>query len=319
MNLRSEQARRRTLWMMVTAAVVSALGPLTTPWLWGDVEAMIEQCRAAVAAFGFFGGREGLLHQLYWLPLALLLIGIACAVYDRWALHRRLRRFLALYSTRCPIPGEAIHDLAAEAGVLSRVRVLQGETPAPAFTAGLLRPCMYLSEELPRALSPEELRATFLHELAHLRRRDPLRVAALRFLARALFWLPLVAVWANALAEEVEIAADDDAGRTEPLALAGAIVKVARITTDRIAFAVPALGDGPLVDRRVRRLLGQSLVPTVPVPLGSLVRTVMVLIALWVVVLSVVAAHTPGTMHPSARALSVRSLEVPPHPARGVE
>jgi Zn-dependent protease with chaperone function len=306
-RLRSERGRRGILWSLLMAAVLASLAPLALPWLWDRAAEMVEQCRAVAAAVGFPGGLGGLFHQLYWLPLILLFVGILWATYDRWALHRRLRSFLALYSVRRPRPGEAVHELAAEAGVLDRVHVLQGETPAPAFTAGLLHARIYLSEELPRVLAAEELRATFLHELAHLRRRDPLRVAAFRFLARALFWLPLVAVWADALAEEVEIAADD-AGRDEPLALAGAIVKVARITTDRIAFAVPALGDGPLVDRRVRRLLGQSLSVSVPVPLGSLVRTVLVLTALWGLGVSVVLTHAPGVMHPDAPS---RSTEAP--------
>lgn len=307
LSLHSERRRRRTLWLLLIAAVVAALGPLAVPWLWGDVSAMVERCRAAVAASGFPGGLGGFFHQLYWLPLALLCLGVVHAIYDRWALQRRLQRFLALYPTRRPDPGETVHKLAANAGVRDRIRVLSGETPAPAFTAGLLRPRIYLSEALPRVLSPEELRAAFLHELAHLRRRDPLRVAAFRLLARALFWLPLAAVWLDALADEVEVAADDEAGRDEPLALAGAIVKVARLTTDRIAFAVPALGGGPLVDRRVRRLLGQVPATSLPVPLRPLVRTAVVLLALWAVGFSVVAIHAEEAMRPDAPAASVVS------------
>ncbi|GEM_PF-6674030 len=56
--------------------------------------------------------------------------------------------------------------------VRQRIRIL--ETPhvsAPAMM-GLLRPVVLLPEGLPQRFSPEELRMVFLHEFAHLRRKD---------------------------------------------------------------------------------------------------------------------------------------------------
>jgi len=55
---------------------------------------------------------------------------------------------------------------------------------AVAFSAGLLRPRIYLSTALLRLVSPPELEATLLHEMAHARRRDPLRC-----------WLVELVVW----------------------------------------------------------------------------------------------------------------------------
>jgi len=55
---------------------------------------------------------------------------------------------------------------------------------AVAFTAGLLRPRIYVSTALLRRVSAPELEATLLHELAHVRRRDPLRC-----------WLVALVVW----------------------------------------------------------------------------------------------------------------------------
>lgn len=55
---------------------------------------------------------------------------------------------------------------------------------AVAFSAGLLRPRTYLSTALLRRVSSPELEATLLHEMAHSRRRDPLRC-----------WLVELAIW----------------------------------------------------------------------------------------------------------------------------
>jgi hypothetical protein len=55
---------------------------------------------------------------------------------------------------------------------------------AVAFAAGLLRPRIYLSTALLRRVSQSELEATLLHEIAHVRTRDPLRC-----------WLVELAVW----------------------------------------------------------------------------------------------------------------------------
>ncbi|XHR27776.1 MAG: M56 family metallopeptidase [Chthoniobacteraceae bacterium] len=65
---------------------------------------------------------------------------------------------------------------AEQMGTLQRVRQRMRilETPhvsAPAMM-GLLRPVLLLPEGLPQRFSPEELRMVFLHEFAHLRRKD---------------------------------------------------------------------------------------------------------------------------------------------------
>lgn len=67
------------------------------------------------------------------------------------------------------------------------VRVLSTDA-ALAFTAGLLRPRIYLSPALLGELSSAELEATLLHEATHVARRDPLRC-----------WLVELFVWSACL------------------------------------------------------------------------------------------------------------------------
>jgi Zn-dependent protease with chaperone function len=60
---------------------------------------------------------------------------------------------------------------------------------ALAFTAGLVRPRIYLSRSLLRELPAAELEATLLHEAAHAARRDPLRCWLVELVLASL-WYP---------------------------------------------------------------------------------------------------------------------------------
>lgn len=59
-------------------------------------------------------------------------------------------------------------------GAAVSVRLLEMEPPA-AFVAGFIHPRIYVSTGLLRKAAPLELEAAVLHEVAHRRRRDPLR------------------------------------------------------------------------------------------------------------------------------------------------
>lgn len=76
---------------------------------------------------------------------------------------------------------EAIELCTAGEALSVRLLAIDG---AVAFSAGLLRPRIYVSTGLLRRVSGPELEATLLHERAHVRRRDPLRC-----------WLVELGVW----------------------------------------------------------------------------------------------------------------------------
>src|ERR1700744_6293998 len=64
------------------------------------------------------------------------------------------------------------------------------DTQPRAFCAGLLRPRVYVSAGAVALLDDAALNAVLAHERHHARRHDPLRFAAGRVLAHALFFLP---------------------------------------------------------------------------------------------------------------------------------
>jgi Zn-dependent protease with chaperone function len=227
------------------------------------------------------------LHLLL-LPLhyglhALVSAGVAFALYDRGRAVARLRRALAPLDARTPAAGEPLHRAAVEAGLdPRRVRVVDG-LPAPAFTVGWLRPTVYVAAALPRALAADEVAAVLAHERAHCRRRDPLRLSLMRFAARALFWLPALRRLADAFADEVELRADALAGRHRRAALARALVTLAAWPAAP-SMAEPAVGihrGAALLERRVRRLTGESLAPAARSSRGAALGVIALVALFW--------------------------------------
>lgn len=195
----------------------------------------------------------------------LLVVGLAYAVFDRARAVIRMQQTLRVIEPGAIEPGGPIHAAALAVGV--DPRHLRGVTApsVPAFTAGLFRPKVYVSEGLASDLSSDELEAVIAHEDAHRRRRDPLRLTVWRFLGCALFFIPALRALVEDMADEAEIAADDVAAsdvRVEPLALASALVTIADRYRNRTGLPVPAavgLLGRDLLDRRVRRLAGEQV------------------------------------------------------------
>jgi Zn-dependent protease with chaperone function len=140
------------------------------------------------------------------------------------------------------------------------LRLLDSTRPL-AFTLGLWHPQVVLSEGIVSALSEEELRAVLFHELGHVRRRDPLRLAVARFLADALWFLPVARSVARDFVDAVEESADDWAveATRQPVELAAALVKAAKGGTAHAILAGTSLAGNLSVEDRVERLLGMNV------------------------------------------------------------
>lgn len=223
----------------------------------------------------------------------LLVAGLTFAVWDRsraWFVVRRLLRSVEAVK---PTPGDPFWVAAVAADVApGLIRVVDG-LPNPAFTAGWVRPHIYVAARLHEALSTEELSAVLAHEHAHVRRRDPARLSVLRFVGCALFWLPALRRLAADAADDAEIAADDTAVRGQPLVLASAILKLAAW---RVPGQDPELGGrvlsggsgvvigfqrDALLDRRIHRLVGEAAPVVTHVTRRSLVAAFAGLLLVW--------------------------------------
>jgi hypothetical protein len=85
-----------------------------------------------------------------------------------------------------------------------------------AFCAGLWQPRVYVSTGALAMLDDGALGAVLAHERQHARRRDPLRLAAGRVLARALFFLPELGDLAERQQALAELSADESAVNDTP-------------------------------------------------------------------------------------------------------
>ena len=99
---------------------------------------------------------------------------------------------------------------ATARGKLGDAFVFEDER-ARAFCAGLLRPRVYVSTGAIAALDEPALQAVLLHERHHASRRDPLRLAVGRVMARALFFVPGVGELVRHQQSLAELGADEQA------------------------------------------------------------------------------------------------------------
>jgi Zn-dependent protease with chaperone function len=101
--------------------------------------------------------------------------------------------------------------------------VLSDPSPA-AFVAGLLNPRIYITTATLALLDPPATAAVLAHERHHARRRDPLRLAAGRVLAQALFFLPPLQALVERHQLMAELSADEQAALTGRAGLAQALL-----------------------------------------------------------------------------------------------
>jgi hypothetical protein len=129
------------------------------------------------------------------------------------------------------------------------------DDPRPqAFCAGLLSPHVYVTSGALAILDAPALNAVLMHERHHARRRDPLRLATSRVLARAMFFLPVVGDLGRRQQTLAEIEADESVVNAAPgnrSALARAMVS---FTDTGFGAADDSIGIDP---DRVDYLLGE--------------------------------------------------------------
>ena len=178
---------------------------------------------------------------------------------------RRLRRRLAAVRPRA----------------INGALVIEDDEPR-AFCAGLLRPRVYVTTGALALLDEPALDAVLIHEHHHARHRDPLRLAAGRVLARALFFVPGRAQLLGRVQALAELSADESAMNAAPnyrSALARAMLSFSEAARP---------GDATGIDpARVDYLLGEP--PSWPFPALLCFAAVSVLAA--VIAVAVLAGH----------------------------
>lgn len=214
-------------------------------------------------------------------PMLAMLALLVWAGGALFVLGRRLRRHirLARRARRLPLVGSGIRAAAeaaaADVGIL-RLPELRSDARAPgAYLVGWLQPVLVV----PAWADGAGLRAMLLHELAHVRRRDPLvRLVQLAVTSAFFFWPPVL--WASRRLDLLREQACDawaiTAGGLRPSAYARVLLDVARKSRQMRPggeLSAPALSmaarPGQL-EKRVRHLMTRRQRPALSVSLALL-------------------------------------------------
>src|SRR5262245_60135078 len=130
----------------------------------------------------------------------LLWFGYDCLSYRRTAAAWR-RSSRQNESLREWLP-EPLRNIRAAIHVVSNSRV--------AAATGTLRPDLWIGDQF---TATEGLEATLTHECCHIRRRDPLRLAIVGFVARVYCWNPFVVFFARQARFYLEASCDQECSR----------------------------------------------------------------------------------------------------------
>ncbi|CAN5753052.1 hypothetical protein BH23GEM6_BH23GEM6_13170 [soil metagenome] len=294
--VRRERSHRRAVVLGIGVLLILGIGPLLGHHLPIGVDQHLAGrdhlwalCLVALQMIA------GPLHAAFQL---LFLGGVTYAILDRMRAWHSQQRVLRGVVAFVPAPDSTLGRAAAAVGVpVSRIRSVEG-LPSPAFTTGWWSPQIWVAASLPERLSSDELEAVLAHEAAHARRRDPARLSLLRFVACTLFWLPAIGRLAEDLADEAEVRADDDAARGQPLALATAILSLAQwVRPVRVAHGGVGFDDRDLLQRRVRRLAGEEVVPRSRLTRRGIVGAALAVSLAWST--GAVMAHPSGGYSPA--------------------
>lgn len=296
--IRREERRRRTLLFAIAAALLLGITPVVghhllgaVPWLYAQQQHLAILCLVALHA---------LLAPVHTLAHWLLYAGVAYAAVERGRVAWRHRSVMHALPQRRVAPSSPLGQAAISAGLsVARVRTVRG-LPTPAFTSGWVTPHVIVAAELHEQLTSDELVAVLAHEAVHVRRRDPLRLMALRTLASLLFWLPALRRIAADLEDEVEITADDAVAPPLALPLASAVLKLGRIRNSPPPATV-GFQRADLLPRRIRRLAGEDVVATSHTSTRSLLAATVALVLTWTSGVMVLHPLNDPRLHDAAR------------------
>ncbi len=166
-----------------------------------------------------------------WFLGGLWLAGVAALTARLGFALRQFRRALARTTPLVdPVALGILEQSRALAGLRYRPAVLETDAISTPAVYGLWRPCLLLPPGLVSRFSAAELRLVFLHELAHLKRRD-LAVNWLTTVLQILHWFnPLLWFAFHRMRADSELACDaaalDAAGAGEHRTYGAAIIKV---------------------------------------------------------------------------------------------
>jgi hypothetical protein len=187
---------------------------------------------------------------LGYLLTAAFVVGLALFVRDCVALRRCLRSWHA--RSRC---GEHLRALLPRelAAVAAKIRIVEGSAVAAA--SGVLEATVWLGDRHTEA----QLKLSLVHELWHVRARDPAWVGLIAAVRRAYWWNPLVAYLARQAVLMIESTCDHrcaaELGKAHYVSQLATLLLAATAPAPRLVATIGTAN----ADVQRLRLLGQPL------------------------------------------------------------
>ncbi len=141
------------------------------------------------------------------------ILAAAFIIHAGYSLIRQMmltRRFFTNMRRRSvPLPSK-LKRIARDLGIEQRIVVVRSPSHE-VFCSGTIRPTIYISLPIVHQVTSDELRAIIIHELSHLRSRDPLRILLSALMSRSMFFVPGLSSLIRHFLTDIELAADDRA------------------------------------------------------------------------------------------------------------
>jgi bla regulator protein blaR1 len=244
------------LWIGHAALLALAAAPLATLWARWPTAVVAPADVAGSPMLALLDVGDAVAPWTPWLVAGwaagvLLLAGRAATQW--W----QLRRICAEATPLPPAWQRRLQSLQQAFALRRPVRLLETARVAGPVLFGLLRPVVLLPAGLALRLPPRQLELLLAHELAHLRRWDPLANLLQIALETALFYHPAVHWISRKVREDREQCCDDlvSAAFGEPIDYARALLAVAEERAARPPLLLAA--GGGLLLQRVERIVGQ--------------------------------------------------------------
>lgn len=225
---------------------------------------------------------SGTIVFLLGIVLLLGIISFLLQIYKtQILLHKLLRKRIAQTSK--------LTKVAARINLDNKINLIEDKNLF-SFCYGLFFPRILITTSLVAVLSDKELEAVLLHEKAHLRSFDPMKVLLGRAVSCMFFFLPIFSELNNNMNATTEILADRYVSefQQEAANLKNALKKI--LSTPQVRFAtVPAISNPDYLEIRIKRLVH----PTVKHGVGISLSWRSVLTSLLFVVISLFLLQTP--------------------------
>ncbi|MCY2963534.1 MAG: M56 family metallopeptidase, partial [Planctomycetota bacterium] len=250
-------------------------------------------------------------------------IGVAICLGRTIVTLRRLRQWThTLVAAESETLVTTAHAVSIAAGLRCPAPVYcSALLPAP-VTFGLLNPRIVVPKEIELELAPDQLRAVFQHEIAHIARRD-LWVALMQQCAAIVYWWnPLVRLVNRRIADLREQICDDIAIRDlpDPGRFAETLIRLAERCSPRTAIpATLGIGASPTqqLESRILRILSPLGDRAVGLTRRSLVGvTVAVVLMATTLLMAQVQMKSPAGERPEAQHSAIPEKDPSQHNAR---